>query len=170
MHESVIVFRWYLFGRQEIITTVFFETFIQASQAMSIEVKLITTDETHRDKDGSVFDKTRIPLITAPSSQSDIPDNVCPETLAVTCDDTCHLPMTYKGCVEGGHEFKCGAEPRQCSRDVWGLVGARSRGRIAPDGRQTWNRPAAEFARRRALLQGKTDATHHANVRVCNVL
>ena len=98
--------------------SLFLKPLIKLAQAMGIEVKLITADEAYHDKDGSIFDETGVRLITPPSSQSELPDNVCPETLAVTCDDLCHIPMIYMGCVEGGHEFKCGAEPGQCSRAV----------------------------------------------------
>jgi hypothetical protein len=98
--------------------SLFLKPLVKLAQAMGIEVKLITADEAYHDKDGSLFDETGVRLITPPSSQSELPDNVCPETLAVTCDDLCPIPMIYMGCVEGGHEFKCGAEPGQCSRAV----------------------------------------------------
>jgi hypothetical protein len=98
--------------------SLFLKPVIKLAQAMGVDVKLITGDEAYHDKDGSIFAETGVRLITPPSSQSTIPDNVCPETLAVTCDDMCDLPMIYMGCVEGGHEFKCGAQPGQCSRSV----------------------------------------------------
>jgi hypothetical protein len=59
--------------------------------------------------------------------------------------------------------------PPSTQKRILGLVGARSRGRMAPDGHQTRNRPAAEFAPRRALLQGKTDYRRHASMGVCSV-
>jgi hypothetical protein len=98
--------------------SLFLKPLIKLAQSMGVEVKLITADEAYHDKDGSLFEETGICLITPPSSQCDTPDNVCPETLAVTCDDMCHIPMIYMGCVDEGHEFKCGAEPGQCSRAV----------------------------------------------------
>jgi hypothetical protein len=96
--------------------SLFLKPLIKLAQSMGIEVKLITGDEAYHDNDGSIFKETGARLITAPSSKSELPENVCPETLAVTCDDLCDIPMIYMGRVEGGHEFQCGAEPGECFR------------------------------------------------------
>ena len=55
-------------------------------------------------------------MIAPPNSKVALPGNVEADTLQVTCDDLCEIAMEYVGSDQKGHEFKCGAEPGQCSR------------------------------------------------------
>jgi hypothetical protein len=83
---------------------------------MGIEIKLITADEAYNDKDGSLLADTGVHLIIPVSKSTVLPDDVEPETLAVTCDDLCEIPMIRFGLTEDGHKYKCNASPDMCSR------------------------------------------------------
>ncbi len=96
--------------------SLFLRPLIEIAQAMGIEMKLITADEAYNDKDGSILADTGVHLITPVSKSTDLPDDVEPETLAVTCDDLCEIPMIRLGLTEDGHEYKCNASPGMCSR------------------------------------------------------
>ncbi|MFQ6678836.1 MAG: transposase [Fidelibacterota bacterium] len=92
----------------------FLKPLIHLAQAIGIEVKLITADEAYHDKDGSLFEETGARLITPKPSGTSLPENVDEETMSVTYDDMCEIPMEYMGSVEEGHEFKCCAEKGKC--------------------------------------------------------
>jgi len=96
--------------------SLFLRPLIELAQAMGIEMKLITADEAYNDKDGSILADTGVHLITPVSKTTDLPDDVDPETLAVTCDDFCEIPMIRLGLTGDGHEYKCNASPGMCSR------------------------------------------------------
>lgn len=96
--------------------SLFLRPLIELAQAMGIEMKLITADAAYHDKDGSILADTGVHLITPVSKSTDLPVDVDPETLAVTCDDLCEIPMTRLGLTEDGHEYKCNASPDMCSR------------------------------------------------------
>jgi len=96
--------------------SLFLRPLIEIAQAMGIEMKLITADEAYNDKDGSILADTGVHLITPVSKSTDLPDDVEPERLAVTCDDFCEIPMIRLGLTEDGHEYKCNASPGMCSR------------------------------------------------------
>lgn len=89
---------------------------VELAQAMGIEMKLITADQAYHDNDGSLLADTGVHLITPVSSNTDLPENVDPETLAVTCDNFCEIPMIRQGLTDEGHEYKCGADPGECPR------------------------------------------------------
>ena len=94
----------------------FLKPLIKLAQAIGIDVKLITADEAYHDSDGSLYEETGVHLITPPSSKARIPENVDPETKAVTFDEICEIPMVYMGREDHGHEFKCGAASGTCFR------------------------------------------------------
>ncbi|MFT5728842.1 MAG: hypothetical protein ACI8PB_003002 [Desulforhopalus sp.] len=71
--------------------SLFLRPLIELAQAMGIEMKLITADEVYNDKDGSILADTGVHLITPVSKSTDLPEDVEPETLAVTFYDLCEL-------------------------------------------------------------------------------
>ncbi|PIE59383.1 MAG: hypothetical protein CSA32_04125 [Desulfobulbus propionicus] len=58
----------------------------------------------------------RAHLITPVSSGTSLPVTLSPDTLSVTCDDFCEIPMIRRGLTDEGHEYKGGAKPGQCPR------------------------------------------------------
>ncbi len=94
----------------------FLKPLTQLAQAMGIEIKLITADEAYHDKDQSLYEETGVTLITPPSANTQLPENVDPETYSVTLDDMCETPMRHLGCTTGGHEYKCNAAAGECPR------------------------------------------------------
>jgi len=89
---------------------------VRLGKAMGIDIKLITADEAYHDNDGSLLEETGVNLIKPPSSKVAVPENVDTETMHVTFDEFCEIPMDYIG-VEGQcHEFKCGAASGECPR------------------------------------------------------
>jgi len=103
---------------------------INLGKVIGLDLKLITADEAYHDSDGSLLEQTGVHLVAPPNSKAALPRNVEADTLQVTCDDLCEIAMDYVGSDQQGHEFKCGAEPGQCSR---ALVCPQCR-RIAFDG------------------------------------
>lgn len=89
---------------------------IELAQAMGIEMKLITADEAYHDDDGELLKETGVELSTPASKNVNLPENVDPETFAVTHNVECELPMEHLGCFEGRHEFKCAAQSGDCLR------------------------------------------------------
>jgi hypothetical protein len=89
---------------------------IKLGKAIGLDLKLITADEAYHDKDGSLLEQTGVRVIAPPNKKVALPSNVEAETLNVTCDDLCEIAMEYVGSDPQGHEFKCAAEPGQCSR------------------------------------------------------
>jgi hypothetical protein len=89
---------------------------ITLGKAIGLDLKVITADEAYHDKDGSVLKQTGVRVIAPPNKQVILPSNVEAETLQVTCDDWCEIAMEYVGSDPQGHEYKCAAEPGQCSR------------------------------------------------------
>ena len=79
-----------------------------------MDLQLITADEAYHDKDGKIYDDSGVYLTTPPRSNVSLPGNVDKETLQVTCDDFCEIPMEYVGIEEKGHEFKCNAAFGEC--------------------------------------------------------
>ncbi len=73
--------------------SLFMKPLIQLARAMGIEMKLVTADEAYYDNDGTIFEETGVRLITPPSKNVRLPENVDPETFAVTCCDECEIPM-----------------------------------------------------------------------------
>ncbi len=96
--------------------SLFLKSLIQLAQAMGIEIKLVTADDAYHDKDGSLYEETGINLITPPSADTKLPENVDPEDFSVTLDDMCDTAMLRLGCTEEGHEYKCNAAPGVCPR------------------------------------------------------
>lgn len=96
--------------------SLFLKPLIQLAQAMGIEMKLVTADEAYYDNDGSLFEESKVNLITPPSTNVKLPENVDLETLTVTCNDECEIPMRHLGCFDNHHEFKCGASIGECDR------------------------------------------------------
>jgi len=85
---------------------------------MGLNVKLITADEAYHDNDGSLYKETGVSLITPPSDDTKLPENVDPQTLSVTCDDMCDTSMVRLGCTDEGHEYKCNAASGECPRST----------------------------------------------------
>jgi hypothetical protein len=96
--------------------SLFLKPLTHLAQAMGIEIKLITADEAYHDKDGSLFEETGVTLITPPSADTKLPENVDPENYSVTLDDMCDVAMLRLGCTTDGHEYKCNAAAGECPR------------------------------------------------------
>lgn len=96
--------------------SLFLKPLTQLAQAMGIEIKFITADEAYHDKDGSFYEDTGVTLITPPSADTKLPENVDPETFSVTLDDMCEIPMLHLGFTTDGNEYKCNAAPGECPR------------------------------------------------------
>ena len=89
---------------------------IELAQAMGIEMKLITADEAYHDNEGELLRKTGVELVTPATESVKLPENVDPETFAVSHNVECEIPMEHLGCFEGVHEFKCTAQFGECLR------------------------------------------------------
>ncbi len=96
--------------------SLFLEPLTQLAQTMGIDIKLITADEAYHDKEGSLYEKTRVTLIKPPPSDKEMPENVDHETCSVTLDDMCDIPMQRIDHTTDGHEYKCNATPGECMR------------------------------------------------------
>lgn len=86
-------------------------------QAIGLDVKLITADEAYEDKEGRLREETGINLVRPVNSKVLLPSNVEEETLNVTLDDFCEIPMDYRGADDNYHEFCCAASPGECVRE-----------------------------------------------------
>ena len=89
--------------------SLYLKPLIKLAQAIGIEVQLITADEAYHDKDGTVLNETGVHIITPVPSNVSVPENVDPDTLAVTCHNYCEIAMQRVGLTEEGHEYKCNA-------------------------------------------------------------
>jgi len=89
---------------------------IGLGQAIGLDIRLISADEAYNDTDGAVLAQTGVHIVTPPSAKVYLPENVDPQTLEVTCDEYCEIGMDYVGIEGQCHEFKCGAQPGECSR------------------------------------------------------
>jgi hypothetical protein len=96
--------------------SLFLKPLIHLAQAMGIEIKLITADQAYHDKDNSLYEEAGVILITPPSADTKLPENVDPGTYAVTLDESCDVPMLHLGGAREGHEYKCNAAPGECPR------------------------------------------------------
>jgi hypothetical protein len=94
--------------------SLYLKPLVELAQAMGIEMKLITADKAYNDLDGSLLADNNVHLITPVPSDAVLPDNVESETLNVTCDNQCEIPMIRMGLTDEGHEYKCAAEPGEC--------------------------------------------------------
>ncbi len=96
--------------------SLFLEPLTELAQAMGIDLKLITADEAYHDKEGTIYEKTGVTLITPPPADKQLPVNVDSETYSVTLDDMCDIPMQRIGYTTDGHEYKCNAASGECMR------------------------------------------------------
>ena len=87
---------------------------VNLSQAMGIDVQLITADEAYHDKDGSLFEDTGVIVTTPPSSKVSLPEHIDCDTGAVYCHDKCSVPMVHVGIESQEHEYKCNAASGEC--------------------------------------------------------
>jgi hypothetical protein len=85
-------------------------------KAIGLELRLVTADEAYYDSDGAIFEETGVHLVKPPSCKVALPENVDGQTMQVTFDDLCEIPMQYVGLESQGHEFKCDAAAGQCPR------------------------------------------------------
>jgi len=96
----------------------FLAPLVALGNAIGLDINLITADEAYHDNDGAVLAQSGAYLVTPPSSKVGLPENVDPQTLQVTFDGHCDIAMDYIGIEAQCHEFKCGAQPGQCSRSA----------------------------------------------------
>lgn len=90
---------------------------VQLGKAIGLQIKLITADEAYCDRDGSFYNGTGVHLITPPRAKVLIPENVDLQSMQVTYDEQCEIPMHYMGVDDCSHEFKCAANPGECFRE-----------------------------------------------------
>ena len=94
----------------------FLSPLVRLGKAIGLDLKLITADEAYHDNDGSLYEESGVHLVKPPDSKVGLPNNVDRDTLQVTFDELCDVPMIYMGIEKQGHEFKCAAQPGQCPR------------------------------------------------------
>jgi hypothetical protein len=87
---------------------------VKLAQAIGLDVRLITADEAYHDNEGDLFKETGTYLVTPPKSKVLPPEHFDIETMQVTYDAMCSIPMKYVGVEDKGHEFKCGATLGEC--------------------------------------------------------
>ena len=87
---------------------------VSLGRAIGLDLQLVTADEAYHDNDSTIYDESGVHLVTPPSSNVSLPENVDKETLQVMFDDFCETPMEYVGIEEKGHEFKCSAGFGEC--------------------------------------------------------
>lgn len=93
----------------------FLAPLIGLGQAIGLDIRLITADEAYNDTDGALLE-TGVHIVTPLSQKACLPENVDPQTLGVTIDEYCDIAMDHIGIEGQCHEFKCGAQPGECSR------------------------------------------------------
>lgn len=94
--------------------SLFLKPLIKLSQALGIDIKLITADQAYHDSDGSVLNETGVYVVAPASEKAKLPDNVLESPLRVSCNDSCEIPMNFLGALPEGHEFGCAATPGEC--------------------------------------------------------
>lgn len=92
----------------------FLKYLVQFGKAIGLELRLITADEAYHDNEDVIYTENGVHLIKPPGSKVSLPENVDKDTLQVTCNDFCEIPMEYRGIGEEGHEYKCKALFGQC--------------------------------------------------------
>jgi len=92
----------------------FLKYLVQFGKAIGLELRLITADEAYHDNEGVIYTESDVHLIRPPGSKVSLPENVDKDTLQVTCNDFCEIPMEYSGIGEEGHEYKCKAVFGEC--------------------------------------------------------
>ena len=96
--------------------SLFLGPLLALDKAIGLEVRLVTADEAYYDNDGAILKETGVHLVKPPSRKLALPENVDGQTLQLTFDDLCEIPMQYVGLEPQGHEFKCHATAGQCPR------------------------------------------------------
>ncbi|MCP4753069.1 MAG: transposase [Proteobacteria bacterium] len=96
--------------------SLFLKPLIQLAQAIGLDMRLITADEAYHDKDGSIYEEAGVAVVTPPSANTKLPENVDPDVFSVTLDDICDIPMIRDGYAENEHLYKCGAVAGECPR------------------------------------------------------
>lgn len=96
--------------------SLFLGPLVALGNAMGLDIKLISADEAYHDNTGEIRAQTGAQLIKPPNEKVSLPEQVEPETLAVTQGEFCDMPMVYAGAEPEGHEFKCGAASGECPR------------------------------------------------------
>jgi hypothetical protein len=61
---------------------------------------MITADEAYYDKYDFLYEETGVILITSPSADTKLPENVASDNFSVTLDDICNTAMLYFGSTE----------------------------------------------------------------------
>lgn len=89
---------------------------ISLGNSIGLNVNLVSADEAYHDKTSEIYTKHGTSVITPENSKVKLPVNVDDETLAVTMNNFCEIPMSYIGTEGSAHEFKCAAEPGECFR------------------------------------------------------
>jgi hypothetical protein len=92
----------------------FLKYLVQFGKAIGLELRLITADEAYHDNEDVIYTESDVHLIRPPGSKVSLPENVDKDTLQVTCNDFCEIPMEYSGIGEEGHEYKCKAVFGEC--------------------------------------------------------
>ena len=94
--------------------SLFLKALIKLGQAIGIDMKLLTADSAYHDSDGSVLSETGVYVVTPPSKDVKLVENVLKSPIRVNCNDFCEIPMKHMGIFEKGHEFICNANSGEC--------------------------------------------------------
>ena len=94
----------------------FITQILSFSQAMGLDIKVVTADEAYADAPRSEFIRQQygVTVITTPKKSVKLPENVDPYTHAVYMNEWCEVAMDYMGRTDKGHEFRCGDEGKGC--------------------------------------------------------
>ncbi|MDM8543292.1 hypothetical protein QUF90_19625 [Desulfococcaceae bacterium HSG9] len=85
-------------------------------KAIGLEMRLVTVDEAYHDKNSLKLKETGVYLLKPPNAKVRFPCGVDKDTMAVTIDEFCEIPMNYMGITDEGHEYKCAADGSECVR------------------------------------------------------
>ena len=90
---------------------------VALDQAIGLNLTLVVADDAYGDPPTTeaILQTHGVRVVTPPRPKVAVPENVAAAGHQVFAHDLCEVPMTYLGHDEEGHEFKCAAEPEECS-------------------------------------------------------
>ncbi len=97
--------------------SLFTDQLVAWAQAIGLELNLVVGDDAYGVPvtTEAIYDKHEVRVVTPPRPKVEVPDHVAAAGHHVFAHEFCETPMTYLGYDKQGHEFKCAAEPGECS-------------------------------------------------------
>jgi hypothetical protein len=97
--------------------SLFTEQLVTWAQAIGLELNLVVADDAYGvpSTTEAIYTKHKVRVVTPPRPKVAVPEHVAEAGQHVFAHEFCETPMTYLGYDEQGHEFKCAAEPGECS-------------------------------------------------------